>query len=202
MARRKKKSISVGWLVVVALVAFGAAAGVAYLVSGGARDTETLAGETGSNRARPSASVTEEHGERVVTVFVAQAAENEIILVPVKKKTDVAGDILDVAVEMQLETNSGLMPPGTELLSPVEVTGDVATVNLSREFVDNFPGGLTQEALTLNSIVRAVVDNSSGKVRKIRILVEGEAVESLGGHFNLLEPFDVEATSLTPGISE
>ena len=202
MARRKKKPISTGWLVVVALVVFGAAAVITYLVSGGARDTGAPAGEPGSNGARPSVSVTEEQCERVVTVLVAKATENEIVLVPVKKKSHVGGDILDVVVEMQLAANSGLTPPGTELLSPVEVTGNVATVNLSREFLENFPGGSTQEALTLNSLVRAVVDNSDGRVKKIRILVEGETVESLGGHFSLLEPFDASDTLLTPGISE
>jgi spore germination protein GerM len=195
MARRKRKSLSAGWLVVVAVLAVVVAAIATYFITGGGKGSGD---EPGTHRTKPTATVTEEHNERTVTVYVANITKDGMTLSPVRKKTDVAGDILDVAVEMQLAADDKLIPHGTELLSPVELTGNVATINLSKEFVDNFPGGSTQEALTLNSIARAVVDNSGGKVNKIRILVEGEAVETLGGHFSLQQPFDVKATTVTP----
>ena len=82
---------------------------------------------------------------------------------------------------------------------PVRSKGNIATINLSREFTDNFSGGSDQEALTVNSIVHTLVSNSGGKVNSVRILVEGETVETLGGHFELTDPVKADSTLLRPG---
>ncbi len=82
---------------------------------------------------------------------------------------------------------------------PVKVKGNVATIDLSKEFQENFSGGLDQEALTLNAIIHTLVTNSEGKVKRVRILVEGEPVETLGGHLELGEPVSADSTLLKPG---
>jgi len=78
------------------------------------------------------------------------------------------------------------------------VKAGVAVVDLTKQFQENFSGGTMQEALTLNAIAHTVVNNSEGKVKRIRILVEGEPVETLGGAFELGEPFSADSTLLKP----
>ena len=86
-----------------------------------------------------------------------------------------------IATNKQEGETGALIPKGTRLLSPIKVSHGVATVNLSVEFVNNFEGGSVQEALTLNSIAHTLVKNSGGKVRAVRILIEGKPAEPLGG---------------------
>ena len=204
MAKRNRKSISVGWLVVLALLAFGAAAGIAYFVLGGAHDEASPpAGEPAAGR--PSAVIAEEQMGRTVSVFLPEVAENEIYLVRSTRKTDAQGSAPEAALKALLDESAksgSPLPRGTKLLSPVKVINGVATVNFSREFVDNFSGGSTQEALTLNSIAHTLVDNSGGKIRSVRILVEGETADTLGGHFDLTEPVEADSVMLKPGTED
>lgn len=142
--------------------------------------------------------------KRNVTVFIPEADGDKVYLIPVVMKALVKDSGLDMVMKALLSTNAhggkapGLIPDGTKLLSPVKVEKRIATVNLSTEFIDNFNGGSDQEALTLNAIVHTLVYNSNGKVKKVRILVEGEAAESLGGHFELTDPIEADSTLLKP----
>ena len=204
MAKRNKKSTSVGWLVVLALLAFAAAAGVAYFVVKGGQDGPPQPSEQ-TAAGKPSAVVTEEHAGRTVTVYVPEISEDEVYLVPSTRKTDAEGSAPEVALKALIDesTRSGSpLPKGTKLLSPVKVTNGVATVNFSKEFLENFSGGSTQEALTLNSIAHTLVDNSGGKIRSVRILVEGETADTLGGHFDLTEPIKADSVMLKPGAKD
>src|SRR4030067_1365857 len=99
MARRKKKSLSAWWLVVIAVLVVVVAAIATYFITGGGKGSGE---EPGSGRAKPTATVTEERRERTLTVFVANVTKDGMTLSPVRKRTSAAGDILDVAVEMQL----------------------------------------------------------------------------------------------------
>jgi|YNPNPStandDraft_1061719.scaffolds.fasta_scaffold00076_12 germination protein M len=143
-----------------------------------------------------------------VTLFVPVVVGGRFYLEPRTRTTDAQGDILNTAVKMLLSTSGEkgeigkLIPRDTKLLSPVKVRDAVATVNLSREFVDNFSGGSTQEALTLNALAYTIVSNAGGKkVDRVRILVEGEPAETLGGHFEITEPISPDAALLKPGKS-
>ena len=204
MAKRNRKSTSVGWLVVLALLVFGAAAGVTYfVVRGGQDEPPPSPGETAAGK--PSATVEEEETGRTVSIFLPQAAENEIYLVRSTRKTDAQGSAPEAALKALLDESAksgSPLPRGTKLLSPVKVINGVATVDFSREFLENFSGGSTQEALTLNSIAHTLVDNSGGKIRSVRILVEGETADTLGGHFDLTEPVEADSVMLKPGAAD
>ena len=204
MAKRNKKSTSVGWLVVLALLAFAAAAGVAYFVMQGGQDGPPRSSEQ-TAKGRPSAVVTEEQTGRTVTVYVPEVSENEMYLVPSTRRTDAEGSAPEVALKVLVDESAksgSPLPRNTRLLSPVKVTNGVATVNFSKEFIGNFSGGSTQEALTLNSIAHTLVDNSGGKIRSVRILVEGKTADTLGGHFDLTEPVEADSVMLKPGAAD
>jgi len=201
MAKKKTKSMSFGWIVVLVLVVFSAAMAITYYVSNGiGKGVEKP--ET-KPEAAPSTTITK-ISERKVVIYLPVGEKNRFYLVPVTRTTELKGDILSVAAKVLLATNGEegeagkLIPQGTKLLVPIEISKDIATIDLSREFEDNFSGGSTQEALVLNSIAHTLVENSEGKVQRVRILVEGNTVESLGGHFELTDPIEPDSTLLKP----
>jgi len=202
MANRSRKFRGVGVTSAVALVLFIGAAAVAFYVTSGAgrvkpRDKKPFA-------AKP-AVVTFVSEKRNVTIYLPSQRGNRVYLAPVTVKAEVKGTALDSAMNALIAASReggqapGLIPEGTRLLGRVKTSGGVATVNLSKEFLENFSGGSDQEALTLNSVVHTLVHNSGGKVGRTRILVEGEAAETLGGHFELTEPIEADSTLLAPG---
>ena len=83
------------------------------------------------------------------------------------------------------------LPQGTKALS-VKIEGELATVDLSKEFKDNFSGGSTAEALAINAVT-ATLGQFPG-VRKVQFLVQGQKIEALGGGQELTDPLPV-----TPG---
>jgi spore germination protein GerM len=139
-----------------------------------------------------------------VTIYVPTRSGKGVYLAQVVKSAESKNGPLDAAIEALLAANreskppAAVIPPATKLLSPVKVKRGVAEVNFSKQFIEDFSGGSEEEALALNSIVHTLVKNSSGRVRKVRILVEGERAESLGGHFDLTEPISADSTFLKP----
>ncbi len=193
--------MSFGWILFLVLFVFSAAMAITYYVSHGI-------GKGVKNPAEklveaPSTSITK-LTERKVVVYLPVSERNTFYLIPVTRTTELKGDILSVAAKVLLSTNSekgeagALIPQGTKLLVPIEVSSSTATIDLSKEFLDNFSGGSTEEALVLNSIAHTLVRNSEGKVKRVRILVEGNTVESLGGHFELTDPIEPDSTLLKP----
>ncbi len=79
-------------------------------------------------------------------------------------------------------------PKGTRLLS-VKREGNTLVLDFSKELVDDFEGGSDEEAGIINAIARTA--SSFPEIERIRILVEGKPVESIGGHIDLTEPISV-----------
>lgn len=69
------------------------------------------------------------------------------------------------------------MPSGTRVLS-LNVANGICTVNFSREFIDNHPGGSAGEMMTLGSIVNSLTELPY--IQQVAILVEGRSGETLG----------------------
>lgn len=109
----------------------------------------------------------------------------------VRDSPDPAPDRLTAAVETMLSPPLDrdyvtLWPEGTELVEPVTVEGDTATVNLSAEATEApANAGADAEAKSVQQLVYTVT--ASGKefgegVTQVRLLVEGEEVNDLWGH--------------------
>jgi germination protein M len=193
------KSSGLG-LIVLAVVVCVAAAGATYYFLGGFQ----------KRRHKPVTIkppvITLLSESKNVTLYLPKETPGGIYLAPTIKSIEVKGNVLDAALMALLATNkeqgmlASLIPQGTKLLDPIKIDKRVAQVNLSREFVDNFSGGSDQEALTLNSVVATVVNNSEGKARKVQIVIEGKNVESLGGHYDLTKPLSVDQVVLKPEV--
>lgn len=80
------------------------------------------------------------------------------------------------------------LPKGTHALS-VAFAGELATVDLSRQFKSNFSGGDENEALAINAVL-ATLGQFPG-VRRVQILIDGARIDSLGGTQSLDQPLQI-----------
>ncbi len=65
-----------------------------------------------------------------------------------------------------------------------------AVIDLNAAFADQHRSGILSEQLTVNSLVETLAANVPG-ISRINILVEGKTRETLAGHADLTETFDV-----------
>jgi len=72
-----------------------------------------------------------------------------------------------------------------------------ATVDFSREVVSGHPGGSLPELLTIYSLADSIAENFP-HLRQVRVLVEGEPVETLKGHVDLREPVKADFSFTHP----
>ena len=88
---------------------------------------------------------------------------------------------------LAVRTDSPL-PAGTKLIS-IKIAGGLATANFSRELRDNFTGGDSGEAHTVNAILQTL--GQFPTVSRVQIFIEGKSVDSIGGLLSLSEPLPV-----------
>lgn len=79
----------------------------------------------------------------------------------------------------------GTIPKETRLLSVKTVDG-IAYVNFSRELQTKHWGGSAGELMTVYSIVNTLTELP--EIKKVQILLEGDKLDSLAGHMDLVEP--------------
>jgi germination protein M len=80
------------------------------------------------------------------------------------------------------------MPPEAELLS-IKVVDGIVILDFSQEFKTGHWGGSAGETMTLESLLYTLGKISG--IDKVQVLVEGEILDSLAGHYDWSEPFDV-----------
>ncbi len=85
------------------------------------------------------------------------------------------------------ETNTGIIPEGTKLLS-VKKDNRTVIVDFSKEFENNHPGGSTAEMLTIYSIVNSLTELK--EVERVQFLIEGEKKAQYKGHYRFDAPFE------------
>lgn len=66
-------------------------------------------------------------------------------------------------------------------------------VDFTPALVTQHPGGSAAEYFTLSSIVRTIGANFSPEVTRVQILVDGQPVESLAGHFDTSRPIELSS---------
>jgi sporulation and spore germination protein len=69
-----------------------------------------------------------------------------------------------------------------------------AVIDLNAAFADQHRSGILDEQLTVNSMVQTLAVNVPG-VNRVRILVDGKTRDTLAGHADLTEFFDVNAVA-------
>jgi germination protein M len=108
-------------------------------------------------------------------------------LAPKKVELGTKSPARDAMVAL-IDSPQSPLPAGTRLLD-IRLSDGLATVDFSKEFQKNFHGGDLQEAQVINGILMTL--GQFPTIDKVQILVEGAAIDSLGGHFDLTGPADV-----------
>ncbi|MEN2774951.1 GerMN domain-containing protein [Acetivibrio clariflavus] len=84
------------------------------------------------------------------------------------------------------------IPEGTKLRS-VKISGDVATVDFSKEFKENHPGGKAAEQLTIYSVVNSLTELK--EISQVKFKIEGKTSKEFKGAFKFDNAFP-RSTSL------
>ena len=88
------------------------------------------------------------------------------------------------------------LAPASDIRSVYLVNPGIAVVDLNAAFADQHRSGILSEQLTINSLVETLAINVPA-IQRVSILVEGKARETLAGHADLTDFFDVPAIQQT-----
>jgi spore germination protein GerM len=84
------------------------------------------------------------------------------------------------------------MAPGADLRAIYLVDPGAAVIDLNAAFADQHRSSIESEQLTVNSLVETLALNVPG-IQRVNILVDGQARDTLAGHADLSDSFDVTA---------
>ena len=130
--------------------------------------------------------------KKIVTLFFSE--EEGEYLVEEKREILKTGRVEEEARETIVELIKGprgrlipALPPHTRLLTLQMDQSGVAKVNFDQTLSKEHPGGSSAEMLTLYSIVNSLTHNFP-QIKRVQILIEGKAAESIAGHISLKQP--------------
>lgn len=125
-----------------------------------------------------------------VSITVYYATKDAMNLVPEVHVVPKSDKLLNKAVELLLGQPKNdqlvkVLPDGVKLRG-INVKDQVAYVDFNDKLIKNNRGGSANEILAVAAIVNTLTEFD--EVRKVQILVEGKAVETLTGHVDVSEP--------------
>ena len=82
------------------------------------------------------------------------------------------------------------LSPAADIRAIYLVDPDAAVIDLNAAFADQHRSGILSEQLTVNSLVETLGVNVPG-IQRVNILVEGQTRDTLAGHADLSDSFDV-----------
>lgn len=104
-----------------------------------------------------------------------------------------AQELLRALLERYLDASSPhRLGPGAEVRDVYLVDPGLAVVDLNAAFADGHGSGVLVEELTIASLVQTLSANIPGILR-VRILVDGKTRDTLAGHADLSDFYDVSA---------
>lgn len=135
-----------------------------------------------------------------VTLFVAHDEDGTLrpesaqIAMPSGRQQR-AEELLRALVSLYLEKSSPhALGAGSEVRSVYLVDPGVAVIDLNAAFADTHRSGVLVEELTVASLIHTVSANTPG-ILKVKILVDGKERDTLAGHADLSDFYDVSAVN-------
>lgn len=86
------------------------------------------------------------------------------------------------------------LPAAADVRSIYLIPSGAAVIDLNAPFADQHRSGILDEQLTVNSLVETLSKNIP-EIYRVRILVEGKTRDTLAGHVDLTDFFDVNAVA-------
>ncbi len=106
-----------------------------------------------------------------------------------------AEEVLRALIALYLDkTSPHPLPPGSDIRSVYLVDPGLAVIDVNAAFADGHRSGVLAEELTVASLIQTLSTNIPG-ILKVKILVEGKQRETLAGHADLSNFFDVSAVN-------
>lgn len=145
--------------------------------------------------APPVAGVTEQ-----VTLFVAYddigVLHSQSARIPLPSvRQERAEELLRALLAIYLDKSSPHpLPPGSDVRSVYLVDPGLAVIDINAAFADGHRSGVLSEELIVASLIQTLTANLPG-ILKVKILVEGKERQTLAGHADLSNFFDVTAVN-------
>lgn len=96
--------------------------------------------------------------------------------------------VLLALIEGSHQGSNAPLPPTSTIRGVFLTPKGTAYLDFSKDLLQNFPSGIESETLSIYSIVSSITANVPA-VKKVRILVQGQEMESLDGHADLSEAY-------------
>lgn len=125
--------------------------------------------------------------ETVKVYLPSVSSQGELVYEPRSLSVKTSTNPYAEAIEYLLKNAPGF-PKNTRLLS-AKREDKTLVLNFSKELVEGFEGGSDDEAAIINALARTA--GSFPDIERIRLLVEGKPIESIGGHIDTSEPIAV-----------
>lgn len=144
----------------------------------------------------PAASDSAGTGLKAVTLWFGSPGGDSLVAEP-REMPETSGlharvGALVAALEQgPREGGTRTLPEGTMLLHAYLDEAGLLTLDLSLPFRQGFHGGARAEEMTLGSLVRTLASNLP-EIKRIRIVCAGVALPTLGGHFPLDQPLEID----------
>ena len=106
-----------------------------------------------------------------------------------------AEELLRALLTIYLDKSSPhVLGAGSDVRSVFLVDPGVAVIDLNSAFADTHRSGVLVEELTVTSLIHTISENTPG-ILKVKILVDGKERDTLAGHADLSDYYDVSAVS-------
>jgi hypothetical protein len=101
-----------------------------------------------------------------------------------------AKEILNTLLAGPVDPEARTLPPDAALLAFYILPDGTAVADFTEALANSIPSGIQSEELAVNSITRTLEANVS-QVQRLKILIHGQEVDTLAGHLDLTQPFQV-----------
>ncbi len=110
-----------------------------------------------------------------------------------------AEELLRALLTIYLDKSSPhVLGAGADVRSVFLVDPGMAVIDVNSAFADTHRSGVLVEELTVTSLIHTISENTPG-ILKVKILVDGKERDTLAGHADLSDFFDVSAVNQLAG---
>jgi len=183
MAKQKKRNTRIFYLLLITLV------GVGFLVFFFLSLFDYIYPPADGRRG----PVVKEEKQKVKLYF---SDLNERFLIPedryITKRKSPGDNVKELVVALIGGPNTDLVetfPKETDLRK-VNVENGIAYIDFGRNLIDLHPGGSASEMMTIYSLTNTITINVPS-VKKVKLLVDGSALETIKGHIDTTKPFTI-----------
>jgi Sporulation and spore germination len=135
-----------------------------------------------------------------VTLYVAyddaEVLRPKVVRIPLPAgRQERAEELLQALVDLYLDKSSPhVLGPGSEIRGVYLVDPGLAVIDLNAAFANGHRSGVLIEELTMASLVGSLSANIPG-INRIKILVDGKERDTLAGHVDLTNFYDLAAVN-------